>query len=265
MMTSHMNGPRLAITGANSRTGQQMLAELHGDAIALVRRSGRVDAAAVITDWTTSTAAETALGQVDAVAHLAGNFGAPHWEDYLAGTVETTRLVADSVSEGTRIVYLSQLGADSSAENWYERAKGMAEEILAPMNATVFRISAIVGGRDNPQPFDFMVRGGTDGDPVPIAGDGSQVFRPIHIDDVVKAILLATRPGAPSGVFDLVGPQQHTMQEWVDIAHGGPTPTTRRDDLPPAIDDLLANPVTPGDPTALLAAFPELQLTEWRP
>ncbi|WP_326493736.1 SDR family oxidoreductase [Curtobacterium sp. SL109] len=265
MMTQHTSARRLAITGANSRTGQQILASVNGDAVALVRKAGDVDAHEVIADWTTSPAARAALGEADAVAHLAGNFGAPTWEDYLAGTVETTRLVAESVKEGTRIVYLSQLGADSFAENWYERAKGMAEEILAPMNATVFRISAIVGGRNNPQPFDFMVRGGSDGGPVPIAGDGAQVFRPIHIDDVVTAILLATQPGAPSGVFDLVGPQEHTMQEWVDIAHGGPTPTTRRSDLPPAIDDLLANPVTPGDPAALLAAFPELRLTEWRP
>ena len=265
MMTQHMNGPRVVITGANSRTGQQLLADLGGDAVALVRRADGVNARTVITDWTTAPAAVAALGRAGAVVHLAGNFGAPNWEDYLAGTVSTTRLVADSVAPGTRIVYLSQLGADSFAENWYERAKGMAEDVLAPMNATVFRISAIVGGRENPQPFDFMVRGGDDGAPVPIAGDGSQHFRPIHINDVVHAISLATQPGSPSGVYDLVGPEEHTMQEWVDIAHGGHTRTTRRTDLPPAIDDLLANPVTAGDPTALLAAFPELHLTDWRP
>lgn len=266
MNTQHLTASSFVITGADSRTGRALIARRGGAATALVRREDGLEAENVITDWLSSPAARDALAHADVIVHLAGSFGAPTWDDYIAGTVATTELVAACAGPRTRIVYLSQLGADPRAQNWYERAKGLAEEVLRPTDATIFRISAIVGGAENPQPFDLMVRGeGAGAGPVPVPGSGRQRFRPIRLEDVVTAILLASERTTPAGVFDLVGPTERTMQEWVDLAHGAPTSTTRRTDLPPEIDDLLSTPATAGDPAALLAAFPSLALTEWRP
>jgi len=264
-MTQHTNGSRIVVTGANSRSGRVLLSALGGAATALVRHNTGVQASTVIEDWTASDAAREALAGADIVVHLASNFGAPSFQDYLEGTVATTRIVVQTVQPGTPIVYLSQLGADRSSGNWYERAKGLAEDVLSEASSTIFRISAIVGGRDNPQPFDHMVRGAEAGQPVPIPGDGTQLFRPIHIDDVVAAIVSACRNGGPSGTFDLVGPDTRSMQGWVDLANGAPTATITRTDLPPEIDDLLSRPSAVGDPAAFVEAFPTIALTPWRP
>lgn len=54
-----------------------------------------------------------------------------------------------------------------------------------------------------------------------VLGDGSQRVAPVFRDDVVEAIVAALDLGTNHGRFDLPGPDEMTMDEFVGIVNGG--------------------------------------------
>ncbi|WAL63838.1 NAD(P)H-binding protein [Amycolatopsis cynarae] len=252
--------PTVVVTGANSRTGRDLVPRLTGSGVrvvALVRTPEDLAADEVIADWTRSPRAAEALAEASAVVHLSGVFAAPDWDGYQAGNVATTRRVAEAIGPAARLVYLSYVGADPAADNWYLKSKGQAEDLLRSVrDSVIFRIHPIVRGGDAPSPFETMFRQTGPDSPVRVIGAGTQRFRPVHATDVVTALVNAVRGVGEAGTYDLVGPSEFPVTDLIERINGRTVPVERIPveataglPWPPAtVADLLANPVSPSDP-----------------
>lgn len=218
----------IAITGASGQVGtllRQRLAGTAGELLSL----GRDD------EW------KAAIGRSRAVAHLAGTLQPKGRNTYESANVDTTRAVAEAVAGSgvERIVFLSYAGADPASPNEYLSAKGRAERILLDTGVpvTIFRCVHIFGPPDRPGPtaaaFIEPGRG-----PVRMPGSGKQRIAPLYIGDVVEAVSRAlTDPDAPTGVFELAGPQEMTMDDFVHALNG---PLMRITHLPVPLARLMA-------------------------
>lgn len=253
-----IGGP-IAITGAYGQVGmalQTRLAELGNE----VRALGRGDDL------------RGAFLRADAVVHLAGGLVVRTPDTYETANLDTVRATVDALdgSGVRRVVFLSFITADANSDNPYLRAKGQAEELLADSGqpVVVLRTDHIFGGRGDPGPTAsaFLSR---DGKAVRVLGDGSQRLAPLYKEDVVEAILRAALdPSAPTGTFELAGPQTmsadgfaqelndhdarigHTAT-WLSRALGHVVPS-----LSPALVDVMLHDAVPTlDPQVTAEAF----------
>ncbi|MFD4602978.1 SDR family oxidoreductase [Streptomyces sp. NPDC058464] len=263
---SNSTGP-VVVTGANSRTGRDLLSRLAEKGVAataLVRSAEDLPAGEVVDDWMRSQRAVEALSKASVVIHLCGMFAATDWETYEAGTVATTRRVVESVGPETRLIYLSYVGADAAHDNWYVKAKGQAEDLLRTLlDAVIFRIHTIVGGREAPAPFELLFRQSAPDAPVRVAGDGTQRFCPTYSGDILDALTRAAFGQGEAGTYDLVGPSEFAVADLPELINGHRVPVeympVRRPASVPGpphtVVDLLAHPMEPADPDAVVKAF----------
>ncbi len=111
-----------------------------------------------------------------------------------------------------RVVQLSALGADAAARTGYHLSKRAADRALAalPLSSAVAQPSLVYG----PGGASAALFGTLASLPwVPVPGHGSQRVQPIHVDDVVAALvaLVEARPGVGCVVVPLVGPEPLTL------------------------------------------------------
>jgi len=218
----------VAITGASGQVGTLLRRRLVDDANRIVALN-RGD------DWGAS------VRSAEVVVHLAGTLQPKGSNTYEAANVETTEAVARAVSGGDvkRIAFLSYVGADPDASNAYLRSKGRAEAILEATGVpvTIFRCVHIYGPPDHPGPTPgpFLAKGRG---PVTVPGSGRQRIAPLYIGDVVEALLHATLdPATPTGIFELGGPDEMSMDEFVRGLNRG---QVRIVHLPPVVAHGLA-------------------------
>lgn len=249
-------GP-IAITGASGQVGT-LLRERLGAARATVILN-RDD------DWAAP------IHGSEVVVHLAGTLQPKGGDDYNTANVKTSEAVAAAAREGgaRRIVFLSYVGAAPDSRNAYLRSKGEAERVLADSDVplTVFRCLHIYGPPSAPGPTAeaFLAQGGS---AVTVPGSGRQRIAPLYIGDVVSAITTAaTDPAAPTGTFDLGGPEEMSMDEFVEALNDGaaklrhiPAPLARAaarlsPGLTPALMDLLLCDNVAADPDLVAARF----------
>ena len=249
----------IAITGASGQVGtllQERLAELQSSVIPLNRGA----------DWAPS------IGEADVVVHLAGTLQPKGKDTYESANVVTTEAVAAAAQNSgvRRIVFLSYVGAALDSANAYLRAKAQAEKALVDSGVptTIFRCLHIYGPPERPGPTAnaFLANGRRR---VPVPGTGEQRIAPLYVGDVVSAVLgAATRPDAPTGVFELGGPEEMSMDQFVRSLNGGqvrirhlPASLARvlahlSPSLTPALMDLLlCDNVTSTDPNQVAAEF----------
>jgi uncharacterized protein YbjT (DUF2867 family) len=74
--------------------------------------------------------------------------------------------------------------------------------------------------------------------PVWVLGDGAQRVAPVFRDDVVEATLAALHPSAYHGRFDLPGPEEMAMDDFVRLVNCGPV---RLRHIPPRVAPALAH------------------------
>jgi uncharacterized protein YbjT (DUF2867 family) len=126
----------------------------------------------------------------------------------------TERLVRAAVTAGVqRYVYTSGSGAAPDAPKTWFRAKWGGEEAVrsSGLSYAVIRPSWVYGPADIALnryatlyrwlPF------------VPVIGDGLQWLQPVFLEDVAEALALAGRPDAPTGTFEIGGPEVLTMDQ----------------------------------------------------
>jgi uncharacterized protein YbjT (DUF2867 family) len=224
---------RIAVTGANSSTGRRLLTHLATtptattptaaatETTALVRQYAELPATRIVTDWTSSPQALEAVQAADIVIHLSGVFAGPDWQTHYDGTVATAKRVATATRPGQRLLYLSYVDADATASNWYQRAKGLAEQILAgsPADTLILRIPPIIYGTIEPGAFERRMLPSEPGSPITVIGDGGKRFRPLYSGDLIAALVAACTTGAP-GTWDLVGPESLSVNEIVHRLNG---------------------------------------------
>ena len=239
---SEATAPAIAITGASGQVGTLLRERLAGTP-ARVMPLNRSDA------W------ETGIAEADVVVHLAGTLQPQDGDTYESANVETARRVAEACrGKGvSRIVFLSYVGASADSSNEYLRAKAAAEELLlnTGIATTIFRCLHVYGPPEHPGPTAgaFLARRGKT---VVIPGSGRQRIQPLYVGDVVSAVQgAALDPGAPAGSFDLGGPEQMSMDDFVRALNGPgvkirhlPAPLARlgaavTPSLTPALMDLL--------------------------
>ena len=160
-----------------------------------------------------------AVGKAEAVIHLAGTLKPEGGNSYDSANVQTTATVVAAArgSHVRRLVFLSYVGADVASPNSYLRSKALAEGLLVESGipSTVFRCLHIYGPPESPgrTAGPFIARGRR---PVTVPGTGKQLIEPLYIGDVVDAVLGAVdRADAPTGIFELGGPDRMTMDDFV--------------------------------------------------
>jgi NADH dehydrogenase len=218
----------VAVTGASGQVGTLVCGRLAGTPIeVLPLRQGD--------DWA------DAIGKSDVVIHLAGTLQPKGRNTYDSANVQTTATVvaAARASDVRRVVFLSYVGADVASPNEYLRSKARAEGLLfeTGIPTTVFRCLHIYGPRESPGPTAgaFIAQKGR---PVTVPGTGRQLIEPLYIGDVVDAVLAAIdADDAPTGIFELGGPDQMTMDDFV---RGLNSPDVRIRHIPPRLARVVA-------------------------
>jgi NADH dehydrogenase len=249
----------IAVTGAGGQVGTllcEQLADRKAKVLALDRNA----------DW------GEPIRSAGVVVHLAGTLQPKRGDSYESANVRTSEVVAEAARDAglRRIVFLSYVGAAADSANAYLRAKARAEEVLVDSGVptTVFRCLHIYGPPERPGPTAeaFLVKGRR---PVTVPGNGRQRIAPLYVGDVVGAVLAAaTDPDAPTGCFELGGPDEMTMNQFVAVLNHGqgrmrnlPAPLARiaarlSPALTPALIDLLiCDNVTAADPNRVGAEF----------
>lgn len=214
---------KLAIFGANSSVGQNLLGHVlarpDDTAVALVRSWHSAQALPVserihpvVVDYEDEAGITGHLEGVDAVVHLAGVLFETRNSSYARANVATTAAVVSAARNAgvARIIFISALGAASSAANPYLRSKGEAEELITASGsaATILRTPMLLG--PGSAAASALLRSASK-ERAWLLGGGRQVLRPLDLDDLSVAIIAAAH-SSPQGVarHDLTGPEPIT-------------------------------------------------------
>jgi uncharacterized protein YbjT (DUF2867 family) len=221
---------RILLTGASGFIGQHLLhallAEGH-DVVCAVRHPERRDAlpdhprlSAIHADFAHDTDKSVWLARlsgVEAVINTVGIFRERGSQTFANLHTRTPRALFAACAESDdvhMVVQLSALGADEQADTAYHLSKKAADDYLAtlPIRAAIVQPS-LVYGPDGASARVFKAMAS-----LPFVmrlGDAPQLVQPIHVDDVVAAIVTLLRQrlyadkaeGGPVRRIALVGPR----------------------------------------------------------
>jgi NADH dehydrogenase len=246
--------PVVAITGAAGQVGRALLTRLARQQIvtmAISRQRVHLPARVQVVGELDSAAAQFVMQRADIIVHLAGALRPTGSDSYASANVGTARAVARAARIGNarRIVTLSYVGATPDSTNEYLHTKALAEDELRATgkNVVVFRCGHIIGPPDAPGPTADALMAGPLG-VVSVIGGGHQRVMPIYLGDVVTALARALGR-APGGVYDLVGPDEMTIDELAQLVNRHQP--VRIAHIPPGAARLLAR-LMPGLPPSLV-------------
>jgi uncharacterized protein YbjT (DUF2867 family) len=178
----------------------------------------RVDVEVRIGDVTRPETLAPAMAGVDAVVHLVAiprdfNGGA----DLRLVNTEGTRAVVAAMKQAgvRRIVHMSAMGVVDDPKLHYASSKAKAEAVVfdSALGWTILKPSLQFGEGDG---FFNIIAGLVRISPgvVPVPGNGSSRFQPIHVDDVAAVVVRAIDdPTSIGGTFELGGPRYWTYRE----------------------------------------------------
>ena len=215
---------KVAITGANGFVARNLIALLLEDTApreirALVRepRSALRELPAADLDITVAdvTRPDTLRGAFDGCEMIVHTVAIPTERKATFEAVNvrgTEHVVAEAVRAGVkRLVHMSALGADPASPYPYLRSKGQGERAVTSSGIAhvALRPSILFGKGD-----DFFPKlGFTLLFPVvPVPGDGSARFQPLHVADLALVLRAALR-GTMTGVHELAGPEIVTYDD----------------------------------------------------
>ena len=195
---------RILLTGASGFIGQHLLqallAEGH-EVVCAVRRGKKSDdprLSFIHADFTKDTDKSVWLARlsgIEAVINTVGIFRESGAQTFDRLHVQTPRALFAACAESHEVhmvVQLSALGADQEADTAYHLSKKAADDYLAslPVRAAIVQPS-LVYGNDGASARVFKALAS-----MPFAlrfGDAPQLVQPVHVDDVVAAIVALLR------------------------------------------------------------------------
>lgn len=214
------------ITGATGFLGRHLMAALHGAGheVCGVARRPPADplpgGTYVSLDFTRAHAPEDwrdALKGIDVVINAVGILKETRGQRFDAiHTRAPQALFTAAARAGVgRIIQVSALGADAGARSGYHRSKKAADDFLAdlPVAATILYPSLVYGPTGRSARFFGM----TASLPmIPLPGAGGQRVQPVHIADLVDAVLtLVQRPiETTPRRLAVVGPTPMTLRDF---------------------------------------------------
>ncbi|MDH5378369.1 MAG: complex I NDUFA9 subunit family protein [Gammaproteobacteria bacterium] len=113
-----------------------------------------------------------------------------------------------------RIIQISALGADEYAYTPYQLSKRAADDVLRslPMDWFILRPSLVYGpGGQSTAMFQAM----SSLPIVPLIGGGIQRIQPVHVDDLVAAVLACFDSVPAQQTIDVVGPNELSFRDWL--------------------------------------------------
>jgi len=211
---------KIAVTGANSSVGQNLLAYIaaHTDheVIAGVRSETAFSKlpespqiAGRVISYETADKLAAALEGADCVIHLAGILIEDKRSSYASANVDATRIVAEAAQQigAKHLVFISVVGASPTSSNAYFRSKGTAELHIAAANcnSSIIR-TPILLGRGTAGANSLV--GAASMPKAKVLGGGHYHMRPLDIDDLNLAILHCCESNVSgSSTYELVGPE----------------------------------------------------------
>jgi NADH dehydrogenase len=136
------------------------------------------------------------------------------------GAARIARLAARQNMQG--LVHLSAIGADANSASSYATSKAAGEHaVVATMaNAHILRPSIVVGPEDDF--FNRFAAMSMLAPALPLVGGGATLYQPVSVFDVAQAVV-ACLNGAPSGIYELGGPQTFSFKQLLQmmLAHIG--------------------------------------------
>jgi NADH dehydrogenase len=222
-----MTGARVVVvTGGAGRLGQRLVPELRRGgwwtrALVHDRQVPGVDEA--VDD---RVPLAEAVGDADAILHLAGVTHARAAGGYERANVAPTRALVEAVAAAggrARFVFVSSRAA-SPAGGAYARSKLAAEELVRASGVpyVVLRLAEVFGTGSGTG-VDAVIAAVERGARVLVIGRGADIVCPVHVDDVVPAIVRALAADEAVGSIFTLGGECMTVRELarrVARAHG---------------------------------------------
>ena len=222
---------KIAVTGANSSVGQNLLARLSVEAdirvvagvrseqaFAALPQSARITPRVI--NYDNSGGLRSSLQGSDCVVHLAGILIESKHSNYAGANVAATAAVISAARRAgvKHFIFISAVGAGADSNNAYFRSKGAAERIVTQsgLSATIIRTPILLGpgtaGADS-------LRAVASKSKIRVLDGGSYTQRPLDIDDLNKAILKICQT-QPEGVtiHELVGPEPIRYRDLIQCA-----------------------------------------------
>jgi uncharacterized protein YbjT (DUF2867 family) len=211
---------RILLLGAGGFIGRTIQAELlrHGhDVVAVIRRpdgSGDRRIAINLAGATDAASWHPHLNGIDAVINAAGVLRGPEMD---AVHVDAPRALYAACADADvkRVVLISAISARPEVDTDYSRSKlrGEAELMRSGLNWTILRPSLVYG--DGSYGGTSLIRGMA-GLPwfIPVPGDGSFAFSPIHARDLAHAVRQVCEDDSFDGhTLEPAGPQTLSLRE----------------------------------------------------
>lgn len=158
---------------------------------------------------------------INLVGVLHSDRGTPYGAAFRRAHVDLPRRIVDACAAAgvPRYLHMSALGADVHGPSMYQRSKadGEAAATSQPsVETTIFRPSVVFGEGDQ---FLTMFASLQRFLPlVPLAGASAR-FQPVYVGDVADAFVRALlEPRSAHKIYELGGPQVHTLGELVSLA-----------------------------------------------
>ena len=218
----------IAVTGANSSVGLNLLSHLTNSEDSVVNAIVRSDYAAEslpsspavtpkIIPYENVEQLTRAIEGASCVVHLAGVLIESKISTYKKANVDTTAAVVEAArrSRPERIVLVSVIGADPDSPNRYLRSKGDAERLVtgSGVPSTIIRTPILLGR--NTAGAAGLIRIAKQ-KKVRLLDGGRYEMRPLDLDDLSRAILSAIKIRAEGvSIYTLVGPEAVQYRELV--------------------------------------------------
>jgi uncharacterized protein YbjT (DUF2867 family) len=158
------------------------------------------------------------LGGVDVAVNAVGIYRESGDRTFESVHIRAPRaLFAACVQAGVRVIQISALGADSSADTAFHLSKRAADEYLLGVDprAAVVQPSLVYGsGGASAASLNLLASLPL----IPLPQTGRQRIQPVHIDDLVCAIAtLVEREDEGRGRIPIVGPEPITLREYLAV------------------------------------------------
>lgn len=205
---------KILLSGASGFIGSHIAEALHagGHEVVAVTRANGVDFMRMqaVDDWLCLLAGiDVVINSVGIITETRGQtFEAVHHHAPAA-------LFQACVHRGIkRVIQISALGADACAVTPYQLTKKAADDVLRSLALEwfVLRPSLVFGpGGKSTVLFQRLARLPV----IPLPGRGTQRIQPVHVDDLVAAVMLCLTATQVQRTIDVVGPRAMTFAEWL--------------------------------------------------